>query len=571
MRLSRYTADLRRTLFGLGSILLVAGLLLAAGALAANAYAGGHDAAPDEDTLVVCPPGDTSGQCDYHDIQDAVDDADPGDTVYISEGAYHPDSSITVEETAELTIAGAGRDATFLYGPEHAHDDGDDTGDGHDHAEHDHGSNSSAERAGNDESDAEGSTSPLDPSTRPGLLQRPMYHDGEAHNPFTDPVAYAEYVRNYPEEWARDHANHPVERSTTHAEQAQRYATNETDDGDAEEEEQEDGHHAEYDAFHITADNVTVRDLHVEGYDGNGVYYSGVRGFHVTRVDTVANGAYGIYAIRSTMGVFEDSYASGHYDSGFYLGEVTRCDCVIRNVTAEENLLGYSGTGAGFITIEDSTWRDNAAGIVPNVLPNEPEAQINTDIEDNLIVDNNNRTAFRQWHFAGSLHAPVGSGVVIGGGSFNTVVRNDVRNHSRAGVVVTYMFTEPSGNAVIENEFADNELEVWWDGGGANNCFSDNRVDKEDLEYDAGAYWNQQGSLPECTNDDYATPPDPEQLAEIGAPVLFGCELDEAPTHENCHVEEPEPHVHPPESTPSEMFGDEAGERMNAVGADLTA
>lgn len=555
----------RYRLVELGSILLVVCILLAAGALAANAYAANHDAAADDDRLVVCPPGESSGQCDYHDIQTAVDDAEPGDTVYISEGAYHPESSITVEETENLTIAGAGRDATFIYGPEHP-DDGDadgDAGDGHDH---DHGSNPSAAS----EEDGTERSSTMDAQWSRPRFAKTMYHDGEAHNPFTDPVGYAEYVRNYPEEWARDHANHPVERSTTHAEQAQRYATNETDDGDDEDEE-EDGHHAEYDAIHVTADDVTVRDLHVEGYNGNGVYYAGVQGFHVTRVDTVDNGAYGIYAIRSTMGVFEDSYASGHYDSGFYLGEVTRCDCVIRNVTAEENLLGYSGTGAGFITIEDSTWRDNAAGIVPNVLPNEPEAQINTDIEDNLIVDNNNRTAFRQWHFAGSLHAPVGSGVIIGGGSFNTVAQNDVRNHSRAGVVVTYMFTEPSGNAVIENEFTDNELEVWWDGGGANNCFSDNTVDKEALEYDAGVYWNQQGDLPECTNDDYATPADPEQLAEIGTPTVFGCELDEAPTHENCHVEEPAPHVHPPETTPSAMYGEAAGSRMNEIRADLTA
>jgi len=434
-----------------------------------------------------------------------------------------------VSNTSGLTIRGAGRDATFIYGPDYA-------GDG----EHGH------------QDDRSHGTHAAGPPATAGT----MYHNDSAHNPFTDPEGYAGYIVNYPDEWAMDHANHPVERATTHADQAQRFATNEsdneTDDGG--------GHHDdEYDAFHITADNVTVSDLHVEGFNGNGVYYSGVRGFHVTRVDTVDNGAYGIYAIRSTMGVFEDSYAEGHYDSGFYLGEVQRCDCVIRNVTAVENLIGYSGTGAGFITIEDSTWGDNAAGIVPNVLPNEPSPQLHVEMRNNRIVDNNNRTAFRQWHFAGSLHAPVGSGVVIGGGSYNTVQGNVITNHSRAGVVITYMFTQPSGNAVIENEFANNDLEVWWDGGGANNCFSDNAVDKEQLEYDAGVYWNQQGDLPECTNDDSATPADPEQLAEIATPVVFGCELDQAPTHEHCHVEQPQPHVHPP-ATPGEtstaaMFG----------------
>jgi hypothetical protein len=534
----RPSSDPRRIVRFLTLIGLVVGALAIAGSVAATPGQGPDRG--DGDT-VVCPQDANGERCDYHEIQAAVDAADDGDTVFITAGEYHPNSSITVSNTSGLTIRGAGRDATFIYGPDYA-------GDG----EHGHkdGRSNGTHAAG--------------PSSTAGT----MYHNDSAHNPFTDPEGYAEYVANYPEEWAYDHANHPVERTTTHAGQARRFATNESDN------ESDGGHHDdEYDAFSITADGVTVSDLHVEGFNGNGVYYSGVRGFHVTRVDTVDNGAYGIYAIRSTMGTFEDSYAAGHYDSGFYLGEVTRCDCVIRNVTAVENLIGYSGTGAGFITIEDSTWRDNAAGVVPNVLPNEPSPQIHLEVRNNRIVDNNNRTAYRQWHFAGSLHAPVGSGVIIGGGSYNTVAGNVIRNHSRAGVLITYMATQPSGNAVIGNEFAENDLEIWWDGGGANNCFSDNEVDKAELEYDAGTYWNQRGELPECTDDDYATPPDPEQLAEIATPVLFGCELDQAPTHEHCHVEEPEPHVHPPgtpgEASASAMFGDEPGDHLESVRASI--
>jgi hypothetical protein len=519
-----------RFVLAAATVAAVAVLVLAAGGTAA-AQQGEQGPPSEDDRLVVCPPGDQHPRCEYTDIQNAVDNASSGDTVFVSAGEYHPDAAITVSNTSDITIAGAGRDETFLYGPAH-----------HAHDGHDHGGQSAAGGGG---------------------TAAPMYHEGEAHNPFEDPEGFAEYVANNPVTWAEDHANNPVERGTTHAEQAQRFVANETDEGD-------DHHGEEYDAVFVTADNVTVRDLHVEGYNGNGIYYDGVRDFRVARVDTVDNGAYGIYAIRSTMGVFEDSYASGHYDSGFYLGEVTRCDCVIRNVTAEKNLLGYSGTGAGFITIEDSVWRDNAAGIVPNVLPNEPELQVHTHIEDNVIVNNNNQTAFEQWHFAGSLHAPVGSGVIIGGGSYNTIADNDIRNHSRAGVAITYMFTQPSGNAVVENRFEDNALEVWWDGGGANNCFSDNTAADGSIDYDAGAYWNAQGDLPECTNDDYATPPDPEQLAEIGTVVVFGCEFQDAPTGQNCHVEEPSPHVHPPQnpaptSTSYEAMFAGGSDRLEAV------
>lgn len=536
-------------------ILTAVAFVLVAGAAPAAAAGGshGHHAPGDDGRLVVCPAHDDGGhesghhggghhsetgrdgpECEFTDIQAAVDAADPGDTVYLTAGEYHPGGVVTVSNTSDLTIAGAGRDATILYGSKHqeSHDD------------HSHGSGT--ESAG---------------------TAQPMYHDGEAHNPFTDPQGYAEYVLNYPVEFAMDHANNPVARGTTHAEQAQSFAGNQTgSDGN------ESHHTPSYDAIFVTADNVTVRDLHIEDYNGNGVYYDGVRGFRVARVDAVDNGAYGIYAIRSTMGTFEDSYASGHFDSGYYLGEVVRCDCVIRNVTAEGNLLGYSGTGAGWITIENSTWKDNAAGIVPNVLPNEPSPQIHIEVRNNRIVDNNNQTAFEEFHFAGSLHAPVGSGVVVGGGSYNTVEDNLIRNHSRAGVVITYMVTQPSGNAVIDNRFEDNDLEVWWDGGGANNCFSGNSYDDGNLTYDAGTYWNAQDDLPECNTDNTAMAPDPQQLSEIGTVVVFGCEQEAAPDGENCHAEEPQPHFHPPQ-TPApanamfeQLFGADIGD---GVGSDI--
>lgn len=531
------------------AIAAVAVALVVLSGMAAAAHGGGH-AGPD--THVVCPagvhdhhhPGTDSGgghthtastadtssgsdghnhegsggsnaidqrsKCEYHSIQNAVNASDAGDTVYLQPGRYH--QHVEVTNTSNLTIAGAGRDEAILVGPK-AHT-------AHDHSDDESGSGDSSYQT----------------------------------NPFADPIGYFQAVIAYPEEWASDHAERPYEKTRMHYHQGEEFAGV---DGPALPENpnngSEDHHVPSYDGISVTTDNVTVRDLEVRQFAGNGVYYSDVRGFHVARVDAVDNGAYGIYAIRSNYGAFVDSYAEGHYDSGFYLGQVQNCQCVMRNVTAVENLIGYSGTGASFITIKHSTFRDNAAGVVPNVLPQEPKVQTNLRVVDNWIVNNNNRTAFRNWHFAGSLHAPVGTGVVIGGGSFNTIAHNHLENHSYAAVAITYMFTEPNSNAVVDNHFEANDLEVWWDGGGAYNCFARNTVDDEDgdLEYDAGAYWNTRGSLPGCAVQTNAGAPDPKQLAEIGSIVVFGCPLSDQPTGEACHVEEPEPHYHPPSGTES--------------------
>ena len=129
-----------------------------------------------------------------------------------------------------------------------------------------------------------------------------MYHNDSAYNPFTDPEGYAGYIVIYPEEWAMDHANLPVERVTPtptrpSVTRPTRPTTRPTTAV----------------ATTMTSTTPSISPLTTSpsptstsrGFNGNGVYYSGVRGFHVTRLDTVDNGAYGIYVTRSTMGVFE--------------------------------------------------------------------------------------------------------------------------------------------------------------------------------------------------------------------------------------------------------------------------
>lgn len=288
----------------------------------------------------------------------------------------------------------------------------------------------------------------------------------------------------------------------------------------------------------VTADGVTVRNLTVQEFGGNGVVFYDQTGFYVENVAAHRNSPYGIYAFESRIGHFRDSVATGHADSGFYVGNVRSCQCVIEGVLAEGNLIGYSGTAASQVTIRDSVFRDNAAGVVPNVLPTEPNPQLYLYVHDNRIVDNNNETASEMWHFGGIAHVPAGLGVVIAGGSANLVTDNVITGHHLAGVAVTWLFTEPSLNEVVDNDL-DNPAtpdhprarDIVWDGGGVNNCFEANG----DPTFDAGVVWNTLGTLPDCQTPN-AAPPDPGQLARTLSLVLMGCEPDDQPG-EPCHVE----------------------------------
>jgi hypothetical protein len=289
------------------------------------------------------------------------------------------------------------------------------------------------------------------------------------------------------------------------------------------------------------ADGVTVRDLTVRNFEqGNGVYYSDITGFHVDNVHAIDNGLYGIYADKSTEGLFENSYATNHDDAGFYLGDVSACECVIDDVVSESNLIGYSGTSSSVIEIKNSVFRDNAAGIVPNVLDVGEESPSQMHVHDNLIVDNNNREMSQEHQVAG-FYVPEGFGVINGGGTDNVWEDNTFRDHKRAGFAQTWLFNEPSFNVVRDNTFATSDavqpgpldpineepVDILWDAGGVDNCFEDNRqADGSDATFDAGTVWNTAGTLPDCQTPN-AGAPAPTDLARQLSLMMTSCEPSE--------------------------------------------
>ena len=98
----------------------------------------------------------------------------------------------------------------------------------------------------------------------------------------------------------------------------------------------------------VEVDNMTARN-----YQRNGFWWEGVTGFagrFLTAQDSVS---YGVYAFDSTVGEFSDDEASGHGDSGFYVGQCFDCKTLITRVHAFNNALGYSGTNAGGVVITD--------------------------------------------------------------------------------------------------------------------------------------------------------------------------------------------------------------------------
>lgn len=226
------------------------------------------------------------------------------------------------------------------------------------------------------------------------------------------------------------------------------------------------------------ADGVAIENLTVRGYQQNGIYWRSVWGYRASYVTAYNNGDYGIYAFDSGAGRFDHAYASGHPDSGFYIGQCDPCNAVVEHVIARDNAIGYSGTNAGGrLVIRDSEWTDNMAGIVPSTLDSEALApQRDVTIVRNVVTRNGNRDA----PVKDRLFALFGNGIVLLGGNRNVVAHNLVEDHPHAGILVAPSLDErlwvAGGNRVHDNVvrgsgLADLALAAPVAGG---NCFESN-------------------------------------------------------------------------------------------------
>ncbi len=190
----------------------------------------------------------------------------------------------------------------------------------------------------------------------------------------------------------------------------------------------------------------------MKGYWGN--YLNATSTFYKTPVkDQIdVNATYGIFA-NSAEGPakWDNVYASNMNDSGAYVGACQQCDVTIDHSQFEYNALGYSGTNSGgTVIIQNSEFDHNQDGLDTNsqVAGDPPPPQdgrcasgktssiTGTNscwvFQNNKVHDNNNADV----PAAGSAaQGPVGTGMTISGGRWDTVMNNTFSNNNAWGVL----------------------------------------------------------------------------------------------------------------------------------------
>jgi hypothetical protein len=203
---------------------------------------------------------------------------------------------------------------------------------------------------------------------------------------------------------------------------------------------------------------------------------------------------YGIFTSNWSGGLWNHTYASNFNDSGYYIGACAQlCDQTVNDAWAEFDVLGYSGSNSGGrLVVKNSQFDRNQDGFDTNsqngdnpppqdgACPKGVKPPVKGAVGcwvfmNNYVHDNNNPNV----PGAGTAAAgPVGTGMSISGGRYDTIMNNRFVNNKAWGVIfVPYSDSgkpctagtlnspilghggclyDTWGNALIHNKFAHN-------------------------------------------------------------------------------------------------------------------
>nr|WP_308800921.1 right-handed parallel beta-helix repeat-containing protein [Streptomyces polyasparticus] len=199
-----------------------------------------------------------------------------------------------------------------------------------------------------------------------------------------------------------------------------------------------------------------------------------LRGFRASYITAYNNALYGIYAFDARDGIIEHSYASGHADSGIYVGQCDPCHTLVRHNTAEHNAVGIEVTNASQrLFLLGNRAARNRVGMTLN--SNDLEAlgpQHAAVVAGNALADNNDDRSPEQ------ADGGFGIGLGVGGGEGNRFERNLITGNRSAGMLLR----DVQGYPVRRNTVRGNMIT----GNGAalvlaaphtaGNCFRDNHA-----------------------------------------------------------------------------------------------
>ena len=247
-------------------------------------------------------------------------------------------------------------------------------------------------------------------------------------------------------------------------------------------------------------DGFVLKNVTVQDFVENGVFLVRVDGFELVKVTTINNGEYGLFPVRCINGLIEDCSATGHTDTGIYVGQSEKI--IVRKSIAFGNVNGFEIENCSDIVITQNDAYDNTAGMLIILLPGlTVKTSANILVAENNIYDNNHPNFAPPGGGFESV-VPPGSGILFVGVDHSLIKNNKINGNNFVGVAVVstlvlgslaglppeaFADIEPNadGVSVINNKVTGNGsnppagmplpgVDLLWDGSGTNNCWKNN-------------------------------------------------------------------------------------------------
>ena len=219
-------------------------------------------------------------------------------------------------------------------------------------------------------------------------------------------------------------------------------------------------------ASDFTIEGLTLEDTKGDALKINSGENITIRGVRVRWTDgpKTSNGAYGLYPVKTTNVLIENSQSFGAADAGIYVGQSK--NVIVRGCRAEQNVAGIEIENTIDADVHDNVATGNTGGILVFNMPNLSQPGHSTRVFHNKVDANNLGNFGAKGTAVASV--PAGSGVVVNSNSLVEIFDNDVTDNATANVIISSYFSTgyfntkgvqpnydpyPRGIAVHDNRF----------------------------------------------------------------------------------------------------------------------
>jgi parallel beta-helix repeat protein len=258
----------------------------------------------------------------------------------------------------------------------------------------------------------------------------------------------------------------------------------------------------------VQASGFTIEGLTIEDTKGDALKINSgdnivIRGVRVRWTDgpKTTNGAYGLYPVKTTNVLIEDSQSFGAADAGIYVGQSR--NVIVRRCRAEQNVAGIEIENTIDADVTDNVATGNTGGILVFNMPNLSQPGHSTRVFHNQVFKNNLGNFGAKGTAVASV--PAGSGLVINSNSKVELFDNDVSDNATANVIISSYYST--------GYFSDKGVQPNYDPFPKAIDVHDNRFkgggdspDGVDLKVLKTAMFGLNGHFPDVLWDGYADP-----------------------------------------------------------------